>query len=109
MISQKSKKFEKCPHCGSKKSVIRSVVEESIKMGLLKEGAIPGQWVSGLGIDPTNMSQVLIGSKVPAFGYRLDVCSSCGCYYALEYEVGEATLGAQVKGKPAPGIELARR
>ncbi len=60
-----------------------------------KEGAVA---------DQTKMAALPVGSKLPAYRYKTDICMECGCIYAINISRSEATVGL----KPATQMPMNR-
>jgi len=96
--------FDKCPHCGSTRKFAEEVADEQREKGLMGKGLKVGIFqMAGPVADPSKISQMLVGTKVPIISALLDVCMDCGTLYAVRLERGEASLSAimaQPRGQP---------
>ncbi len=96
------KDFNECPVCKSKDRFFEQLGKE------LKDRKIARpEWTmcleakSGVVSDQTKVGALPVGSKLPAFAIKTDVCMECGCIYAIYLERGEATVGlTQAKEMP---------
>jgi len=68
------------------------------------------QMESGVVVDKSREAGIPIGSELPWFGFRSDVCMDCGCIYAIDLTRMDAKKslppiqsvppGTSQKGKP---------
>ena len=59
-------------------------------------------------MDETKMSTLPVGSKLPTFSFKTDICMNCGCVYATYIARGEATVGV-TQAKQVPNRAERRR
>lgn len=79
------KKFPICPACGSKERFFESLSQELKDKGFarpewdmcldLKQGAV---------VDPMKQERIPIGSEVPGYFFKTDICLNCGLIYAIQ-------------------------
>ena len=79
------KEFNKCPCCGSEDRFLEQLGNELKERGLARE-----DWSfhldvrQGIVVDPTKQDAIPIGSEVPEYGFKTDICMECGCVYAID-------------------------
>lgn len=85
MENQTDKEFPKCPACGCTERFFESMVNE------LKEKKIAGErfyfvYDEQVGVvnDKEVFKQIPMGTELPGFGLRTDICTNCGCIYAIK-------------------------
>ena len=95
--------FDRCPVCGGSRRFAESVANEQREKGLIGEGLKYGIYeMGGPILDPSKVSQMLVGTMVPTVTALIDVCLDCGAIYAVRLERGEIPLGV-VAAKPPLG------
>jgi hypothetical protein len=88
------KEFTKCPECGSENRMFEQMGQELKDRGVAKEdmkfyfdmknGALANQEI---------MAKLPIGGELPAFATATDICTDCGCIYAVRLERTNAKKG----------------
>lgn len=79
------REFTKCPCCGSEERFLEQLGDELKARGLARE-----DWNfhldvrTGVVADPTKEAAIPIGSEVPGYGLKTDICMDCGCVYAID-------------------------
>jgi len=87
------KRFDKCPACGSKNRYLEGMANQLKVRGIArKEWTFCKETKTGAVLDEATASKIPIGSKVPAYSFDTDICSECGCIYALKLAWGTATI-----------------
>ena len=102
------KQFDKCPVCGSEKRWFSDIVQEEKDKGRMRPNFLLCfiQSPNAPVIDRKLADNFPIGSKVPTATAFADVCSDCGCVYAILLDRGEVVKQA-VQAKPGQPIDLA--
>ena len=102
------KEFNKCPCCGSEDRFLEQLGNELKARGLARE-----DWSfhldvrQGIVVDPTKQDAIPIGSEVPEYGFKTDICMECGCVYAIDIARGD--VKKQVAPPPQPNRAQRRR
>ncbi len=87
MLENISKKFNQCPACGSKKRFFETLCRELIDRNLAPHDfTYSFQLLGGNVTCPQKEAGYPIGTEVPGFQLRTDVCLDCGCVYAVQLE-----------------------
>ena len=92
------KEFDKCPACGANKPFFKGIVDE-----LKQAGRVPKDWnfwldmKQGVVFPPNKLPMLPIGALLPGYQFSTDICSECGCIYA----VGLARKEAKTQLAPA--------
>lgn len=79
------RQFAKCPCCGSEDRFLEQLGNELKERGLARE-----EWNfhmdvrQGHVVDPNKEDAIPIGSEVPGYGFKTDICMDCGCVYAID-------------------------
>lgn len=95
------KEFKKCPACGSKRRFAERLGKEAKKLQRIPEGVIvPLQCVGKRIIEKQLEAAVPVGGRIRAMRVFLDVCESCGCYYAVQIEQSWATKRFELMRPP---------
>ena len=93
--------FDKCPVCGGSRRFAESVAKEQREKGLIGEGLKYGIYeMGGPILDPSKVSQMLVGTMIPTVAALIDVCLDCGTIYAVRLERGEVPLRVVVAKPP---------
>lgn len=80
-------KFKCCPICGCTERFLETLANELKEKGLAgKEFNFCYDVRSGPVIDKAKEASIPIGSEVPAYQIKTDICLSCGCLYAIELQ-----------------------
>ena len=80
-----SRQFTKCPCCGSEDRFFEQLGNELKERGLARE-----EWgmyldvKQGVVVDQTKEAAIPIGSELPGYGFKTDICMECGCVYAID-------------------------
>ena len=80
-----SRQFTQCPCCGSEDRFFGQLGDELKERGLARE-----EWdmlldtKQGVVVDPTKQAAIPIGSELPGYGFKTDICIDCGCVYAID-------------------------
>ena len=80
-----SRQFTTCPACGSEDRFFEVMGNELKERGLARE-----EWgmhldvKQGVVVDQTKEAAIPIGSEVPSFIFKTDICMDCGCVYAID-------------------------
>jgi len=92
-----SRQFTKCPQCGSEERFLEQLGQELKERGLARpEWSFHMDVREGLVIDQTKEAAIPIGSEVPSYGFKTDICMDCGCMYAVDITRGD------IKKPPPP-------
>ena len=79
------REFTKCPQCGSEDRFFEQLANEVKERGLAREEwTMHLQMETGVAVDKSREASIPIGSELPGFGIRTDVCMDCGCIYAID-------------------------
>ena len=80
-----SKKFDKCPGCGSKERFYEGILNELKERGLIdqKVDCFDFQLQQGFPLSQLKMATLPFGSEIPHFKKIVDTCCSCGLEYAV--------------------------
>ncbi|KKM02249.1 hypothetical protein LCGC14_1786370 [marine sediment metagenome] len=88
------KDFNECPVCKSKDRFFEQLGKELRDRKIARpEWTFCYEAKNGVVSDPTKVASLLVGSKLPAFVIKTDVCMECGTMYAIHLSRGEATVG----------------
>lgn len=109
------KEFKKCPVCKLREELAKILGKPDLKLGdgsdrfleqLGKEmkdrGLAREEWnihlqaKQGPVLDPTKEAAIPIGSEIPGYDFKTDICMDCGCIYAIELR------RLDIKKSPAP-------
>jgi hypothetical protein len=85
------KEFTQCPCCGSTSRFCESLGNELKESGLgREEWNFSLDFKQGAVVDKAMEKKITIGSEVPSYRIRTDICLDCGCLYAIELEASTA-------------------
>ncbi len=79
-----TRQFDQCPNCGSTDRFLEQLGKEIKERGLARE-----EWgmfldvKQGIVIDQAKEAAIPIGSSLPGFDYKTDICMDCGSIYAV--------------------------
>lgn len=94
----------KCPVCKSDKRVAGELAEKTKKDGWMRPNVnFYTQTVTVIVSDNTLENRRPYGSKVIAYNAYMDICSNCGCYYAVKVVIKLGTKSLPMGGKTKPG------
>ncbi len=80
-----SKQFTKCPCCGCEDRFLEQLGDELKDRGLARQDWDFHMDVrQGVVLDQTKADAIPIGSEVPGYGLKTDICMGCGCIYAID-------------------------
>jgi len=105
MDKEFTRRFTKCPCCGSEDRFCEQLGNELKERGLARE-----EWnfrldvKEGVVVDKAKADAIPIGSEVPSYGIMTDVCMDCGCMYAIDL-----TRMDVKKPPPPPSVLLPNR
>lgn len=105
------REFTKCPQCGSEDRFFEQLGDELRERGLAREDwEFHLQTESGVVVDKSREAAIPIGSELPGFGFRTDICMDCGSMYAIDLtrmdvkkslpSVQSVPPGVSQKGRP---------
>ncbi len=79
------KSISQCPCCGSENRFFEQMAEEMRERGLARQ-----EWnfhldlKEGIVLDEQRAESIPIGSEVPVYSFKTDICIDCGCIYVKE-------------------------
>ncbi|KKN54539.1 hypothetical protein LCGC14_0591310 [marine sediment metagenome] len=89
------KEFSNCPSCGSEDRFLEQLGNELKERGLARpEWSFHMDVRQGVVLDPTKEAALPIGSEIPGYAFKTDICMGCGCIYATD--ITRADLKKQV-------------
>jgi hypothetical protein len=94
-MSEESKvlRFDNCPACHSADRLVGALSEGEKANGHMRPNIeFYINTIGGIITDKALAGTKLIGSSAPAYSMSFDVCTNCGCMYAVKIEIGKATL-----------------
>lgn len=98
------KKFETCPVCGSKERFFETLAQELKDLGFARDiFQMHKDYLTGVVIDKAREQSMPIGSEVPTFEVRTDICLDCGNVYAISLVSGKAKKEAAGPKLVLPG------
>ena len=98
------KKFDKCPCCGSTKTIIAEETEEQIVLGKLPEGSrIPALVTQSQIINMQDKKLIIARRSFPMILGFCDICSDCGTLYCVEVQRATGIIEPRVGGSPSGG------
>ena len=100
-----SKEFPKCPCCKAESALVHNIGKEMKDQHLAREDWTPCMDVKqGIVLDQ-NYKVLLPVGKIVNAGYviQTDVCTECGCVWAVKVQRAPARISAQQRGQQ-PGI-----
>ena len=105
------KSFTKCPCCGSERRFLEQLGEELRARGLARpEWQFHLDVRQGVVLDPAKDAAIPIGSEIPAYGLMTDICTNCGCIYAIDISRSDAKKSlAPIPLMPMPMNRAQRR
>lgn len=80
-----TRQFTKCPCCDSEDRFFEQLGKELKDRGLAREDW--GMYLDvkqGVVVDQTKEAAIPIGSELPGYGFKTDICMDCGCVYAVD-------------------------
>jgi len=93
------KSFDQCPVCGSTKRFVEELAKETKEAELMDPRLnFHMQIISGAATQPQDLAKAPIGTKVLMYEVVLDVCSDCGCVYAVKLIRREAKKSTRLFG-----------
>jgi hypothetical protein len=102
------RRFDACPNCGSEERLFGSLSKKLREMGYARE-----EWnmvydaKQGPISDPAWEKKVPIGTRIPGFSIKTDICCDCGLVYAVEIGIGHASKKLPIQLPPGmnrPGL-----
>ena len=83
--------FDHCPVCGSTERFVESLANKVKEKGLMREEYnFYFQYIKVPVVDPMMQHLVPVGGSVQAMVIGTDICSNCGCVYAVKLMKGSA-------------------
>lgn len=80
-----NRQFTQCPSCGSDDRFFEQLGQELKDRGLAREEWQMSLAISqGVVVDKVKEAAIPIGSELPGYGYKTDICMDCGCVYAKD-------------------------
>jgi len=97
------KRIAKCPCCGSEDRLFEGLADSLKERGIAREEwSISWDVRQGVVVDKEKEANIPIGSEVPGFLVKTDICTNCGCIYAIEMRT-DPVKKTIVPGPP-PGL-----
>ena len=86
-----NKQFTKCPQCNSEDRFFEQLSNEMKERGLARpEFTMCLDSKKGVVLDPAKQNAIPIGSEVPGYAFKTDICMDCGCIYAIDITRSDA-------------------
>ena len=83
------REFKKCPACGSEERFFESLSKELKDKGFARpEWNMCLDMKQGAVVDPQKEVVIPIGSEVPGYLFKTDICLNCGTIYAVVLQSG---------------------
>lgn len=84
-MEETTRSFSQCPCCGSKERFFEDIAEQARIDGIAtdKYSLVYTSYSNAAG-EAKKLNSLPVGAKIPAYSIATDVCSSCGCVYAIE-------------------------
>ena len=104
--------FILCPNCGSNERFLESLAQELKDRGLAdREWSFSFDARQGVVVDQERARQgrIPIGSELPGFAIRTDICMKCGTIYAVELIRLQGKTGLSPTQLPPPNRAARRR
>ena len=91
------KEFKQCPCCGCEDRFFEQLAQTLKDRGLArKEWHFHKEMKQGVVMDQTKVDAIPIGSEIPGYGFKTDICMNCGCVYATDLTRNDAKKSVDV-------------
>lgn len=86
-------KFDHCPACGLDNRLVGTLQKKEKAAGHMRPNVeFYVNTIPGVIADKALEGSRLVGSTAPGYSISLDVCTNCGCMYAVKIDIGEVKM-----------------